>query len=99
MKGAGGPSANDHQGKVWLQKGAPFKASKCYKLTVVKGSAHMLRALRAREVSGSRDSTQVLLCCAQISRVIVLTILDEGEKLRHQVPVQPFAPCLTYVSR
>ena len=58
-RAAAGPSANNHEAKTPLPKGASAKASKQYKLTVAKGSAHRLRALRTREVGGSRGSTQV----------------------------------------
>ena len=58
-KEAAGPSANNHEAKATLPKGASTKAPKMYKLTVAKGSAHMLHALRTHEVGGSRDSTQV----------------------------------------
>ena len=58
-KEAAGPSANNHEAKATLPKGASTKAPKMYKLTVAKGSAHMLHALRTREVGGGRGSTQV----------------------------------------
>ena len=58
-KEAAGPSANNHEAKATLPQGASTKAPKMYKLTVAKGSAHMMHTLRAREVGSSRGSMQV----------------------------------------
>ena len=55
----GAERANNHEVRTRPQYGALVKASNKYKLTMAKGSAHMLRALRMREVGGGWDSTQV----------------------------------------
>lgn len=58
MREAAVPSANNHEAKATLPKGASTKAPKQYKL-MAKGSLHMLHALRTCKVSGGRSSTQV----------------------------------------